>query len=310
MSDPFEVEVKKGTFSLSVKGLKPMAQVGQYLADAVGVVGEPLGIVKDSLANYRVYRQEAALLALKRGQEIADEKGETIKNISPKVLAPWLEGASSEDPRKENLLELWATLLACEKDEFDPTTIAFMTILKSIGPKEAEIMANLVSMDAMDSVNSNAKGTYLTFSLDDVVARNMKRVEYLSEYFLSRDYLWRTLNAPDVTGSDICPLVEKRICGRISDLCIHNGHSGTGYPRDTDSLEILCFAGAVERANFSFSNGPRRLTGKIYSPTVLGAKLFRLINQDRLFIDLEGRNLNEVFNSLKYRKVRIVDLKS
>ena len=86
MESGFEIEVTKGEFSLKAKGFKPLTQVGQYIADAAGVIGEPLGYLKDTFASYRVHREQAAAVAMLRAKQIAEERGSKLSSVSHKFL--------------------------------------------------------------------------------------------------------------------------------------------------------------------------------------------------------------------------------
>ena len=158
MVEPFELEVSKGSFQLKVKGFKPLAQVTQYVADFVGIVGEPVGTLTDTLRNYRIHRAESAAAAMLRAKQIAAEQGRRLPAVSPKMLSPWIEGASSEDLSSENILELWARLLASATAEFDPVLLAFIEICKKIGPREAKTLSSLININCFSGISCSIEG--------------------------------------------------------------------------------------------------------------------------------------------------------
>lgn len=138
MNESTKFEINVHGFSLKFEGSGYVSRIGHYVADAVGVVGEPLGYVTDRMGNWRIHQEKAAAAAMLRAKEIADEEGRVLSKPSPKFLAPWIEGASSEDIDGENISELWARLLTQTTEEFSAKQVQLIHALNGIGPREAK----------------------------------------------------------------------------------------------------------------------------------------------------------------------------
>jgi len=307
--EPFEVELAAGSYSLKVKGFRPIAQISQYLADAVGVIGEPLGLAKDSLKRFRIHRDEAAAAALLRAKEIAQEDGsDLVRKISPKLLAPWIEGASFEDTTEENILELWAQILATAPDGFSPVTIAFMEICKRIGPREAQVLGGLVNFDLYTAVKSNGDGSVVRFlNLDGITERNSLYISRIFSEFLRRNKDLQSCS--NRVPMEIFSLLEKRIVGRMESFLVdsnkygwgRHGVSGSRHGVSEEVLGILEFAGVTHRRELTITSvDGRKVKATWCEPTSMGLRFFEIINRRKLII--EG-SLDSHFSSLKLRKV-------
>ena len=136
-SDEIEVTAKPDSFCLKAKG-GAASRLGHQIADVISPFSGLLGAIGDHVDQYRMLRKEAAAAALLRARELKLLAGEQPHPVSQKILAPWLEGASTEDLGTENLLELWARILAKSPEEVDAAFLRYIDITKNIGPKEAE----------------------------------------------------------------------------------------------------------------------------------------------------------------------------
>lgn len=144
-------------------------------ADIISPASQGLGAVGDAIQQFRVHRKVAAALALERMKQIKEEQGEPVTPISPKILAPWLEGVSSEDPQDEVIRELWARMLANATDETVSETLVSIGICKSLTKREAECF-----VDMMSRLQNETSSTLSSDKAD--------RQTYLYEYKLHMSY--------------------------------------------------------------------------------------------------------------------------
>ena len=169
-----EIELKANVDGVSIKTTGNAAtRLANQLADIISPFSGIFGTAGDAVNRYRLYREDAAAAALKRAAEIRQEKGLGIDNISPKVLAPWIEGASSEDITGDNITEIWATILASSDKETVSIDLIFIGICKSLSFKDAkffketmdyfyiEYLSEYISPDAKDMEFIKAKRSTL-----------------------------------------------------------------------------------------------------------------------------------------------------
>lgn len=279
MSNEFEFEIVKGSFSLKVRGLKPAVQVSQYLADAVGVIGEPLGYVKDSLQQFRIHRAQASAAAMLRAKEIAESKGEKIKSVTPKLLAPWIEYSSREEVNEENLLELWAQILASAPEGFDSNYLAFMELCSRIGPREAEFIKILYNSGKPKDGWSIPHGiTGGNMDKAGAICAQLRLGEValfdteLSSPLPPHDHTDATLNANRILAQRRDQLVKEALKDHPMDyasvLCVTLQEAKAGvrryiYPSNAsvnahsafDISDVLIRQGAAELVNYPQENG-------------------------------------------------------
>lgn len=307
MVEPFELEVSKGSFQLKVKGFKPLAQVSQYVADFVGIVGEPVGTITDTLRNYRIHRAESAAAAMLRAKQIAAEEGKRLPAVSPKMLSPWIEGASSEDLHSENILELWARLLASATAEFDPVLLAFIEICKKIGPREAKTLSSLININCFSGISCSIEGGgRRIISLDEEKKSNLR---YLDRMVKKLPHDIDTLSL-DPAEFSCLPLLQGRMCGKVANVSLTSGSAGRNFGGD-EELMVLEFLGVVTSEDVHWQIGPQVLKCTLYEPTPLGVKFFEIIHQDELTIkDISlasenfGDQLHRHSSKLKRNKLR------
>src|SRR5262249_16300538 len=67
------------------------------------------------------------------------ERIETAQ-IPPKILLPWLEGASLETDETESLSDAWAGLFVRAAKSSDAVVVSYMETLKKLGKREAELL--------------------------------------------------------------------------------------------------------------------------------------------------------------------------
>jgi hypothetical protein len=153
MPDPetkFEVEVSGAGGKVAVSG-DGAARLANALADFISPVTQPLGAIGDVVENFRIHQKMAATLALERAKEIKRGHNEPLGPVSRKILAPWIEGASSEDVGRENVAELWAQILAAAPESFDSRFAAFIAVARNIGPREDEFLVALAGDQDLNS---------------------------------------------------------------------------------------------------------------------------------------------------------------
>ncbi len=280
-TEPFELEVQSSGFSIKVRGFKPIAQVSQYLADSVGLLGEPLGTAKDALSRFRIHRAEAAVAAMQRAQDVAKSQGlEIPSDISPKFLAPWLEGASSEDLSEENILEIWAQVLASSPANFSAIHLAMVDVCRRIGPAEADYISKIVNIETYDHIRIGDDGVWRALSLANIEANNAFYMEKLFRELHRRDKL-RSVDTDMISG--FVSLLEKRVVGRIVGLHLLTDQSGIGQFSDPNVVQVLVFSGAAVLRDLKFKfDDDCLLFVRYIEPTSIGLRLFELLNREKL----------------------------
>ncbi len=153
---------KRTKVTISKSGLKidlPSTQasaVGEQIQTLFSPVVEGAGLIGDYI---RFFRQAATIRAMKRVQEIATESGVKLSPVSPKIIVPWVEAVSLEDPNSP-LIDWWANLLVrgASGVSLRPYLIELM---KQIGPEEAKFLETLwkaVSEYYHDKSNAEVPG--------------------------------------------------------------------------------------------------------------------------------------------------------
>lgn len=286
MNDESSIEVSVSGFSLKMSGSKAVAQTVQYAADAIGIIGEPLGMIKDSLHSYRIYRQDAVKITMQRAKQIKSENGVEVHPVSQKYLVNWLEGASSEDPHGDNILELWAQLLADAGADFDPTLLALNNILRSIGNNEAIALKNMIRTDNMMGTHYNG-GTYSPrFDLEDrcykinlaiAQAANKVILEFATAAVRSGNTDFRTV---DLTRC--ARIISRTMNGVCGSITVSRINSGGRAIHDPSKYLILEHNGALRSSQICFESDLCRVNLKFFTPTAIGLKLIEKINAKRL----------------------------
>lgn len=143
MSDEKNSEIKVSGFSLSIAG-DSISRIAGYAADVIGMIGEPAGIVTDTLRAIRKRRDVAAQLTLARASELAGGVDFVTKKPT-KLLLPIIEGSSREDIYGENISEIWARMLVNCPDEFDSIAAAAIDCLGRMGPRDAQALQEIAN---------------------------------------------------------------------------------------------------------------------------------------------------------------------
>lgn len=276
MSEPFEIELRKGEYSLRAKGLKPISQVGQYVADAIGIIGEPLGYLKDSLHNFRIHREASAAAAMIRAKEIANSEGRQISNVSTKFLASWIEGASRENINDENnILELWSLLLARSEEDFDPMFAAFMDVLQKIGPSEAKILDNLIDFERPTSYLIESNSFLAQVSIDEKADKNDKVIAAFCGLY--------NINIKNhaIDTFDCLKYINNRLIGEVTQIEISKNGRGISGFGSVRSYRVLESAGVLKSRKVYF----RDISGKtfcadLFETSFIGVELVSEIKHD------------------------------
>lgn len=296
--DVFEITFDK--YSAKLPGGRPINQVLQYFADAVGLIGEPLGMAKDKLSHYRMQRAEAAAIAMRRAIDIKEARGERIEPITPKLLTNWIEGVSMEDAESENILELWARLLADGGALFDSELQAHIDLLKKIGPKEAEAVDRMFKIRLSKGVIGEPGGAMRYIMDIDSVELQNNAVFKMLEMVIDRHLAL----APDVERVDlnrISRLISKLIQGSVFSVRYQKGRSGKGFGKFDSTYIILEHAGLVSNRRFKRSVGDCELELKWAAPTPICISLFARLNREKLTIP-SSVNINDVFLQAKFSR--------
>ena len=98
--------------------------------NAFGLVGDQISYA----------RRSAAIRAASAASAQLKEEGITRADIPPKVLLPWLEGASLETDEQENLTQAWAGLFVRAAKSPDAVTVSYIETLKRLGKEEASLL--------------------------------------------------------------------------------------------------------------------------------------------------------------------------
>ena len=85
-------------------------------------------------------RSQAAIRAAAKAAKMLKDEGISAAQIPPKILLPWLEGASLETNETESLTDAWAGLFARAAKSSDAVVVSYMETLKKLGKDEAELL--------------------------------------------------------------------------------------------------------------------------------------------------------------------------
>ncbi|CUI61277.1 hypothetical protein [Cognatishimia activa] len=288
MTDQPSFEFVRNGTSLKLTGLGPVSQIAQYAADAIGVVGEPLGMVKDQLSSFRIQRAEAATIAMKRAEEIRKTEGLKLEPVSTKYLSNWLEGASCEDSLQDNVLELWAQLLSQSSSKFDARYLAYNEVLRKIGPQEAEVIRSFYNPLFLPAggyeLDGNLRRSFLSHDSESI---NETLLVLIFKLF-QRGKL--QFNANEFPKWNTCKNIFSHLLdGFLCELKVSYGETFMSLQTEGNPEIVLEHAGvAVVRSDSAVNEFGHRLTLKWATPTKIGEGLFSVLNRDRLNLDPDG----------------------
>lgn len=133
-----EVEASASGIKLGATG-GGAARLSGALADVLSPFSESMGFLGDRMTDLR---RAAAYRAAKKSAEMLAADGITSGNVPPKILLPWLEGASVEtESDGDTLKNAWAGLLARAVKSSDAVVVSYIEVLKKLGSKEAELLS-------------------------------------------------------------------------------------------------------------------------------------------------------------------------
>jgi hypothetical protein len=286
MTEEPALEIEKGTFSLRLKGSPAIVQISQYAADAIGVIGEPLGVIKDSLKSYRINRAESVAIALQRARMIREQQQKSIGPVSQKYLANWIEGASSEDANGPNILELWARLLASSNFEFDSKLLAYNDVLRKIGPLEAKLISTLLRPSNLSGLISDGDSIRRHATSDECKIRSREVANLAANYlagFLNNQSEPSTIfdNRKRLHGCRL--LINSAMSGKCIRLSISHGSGGIGVG-STKGFDVLEHAGVIAIDGVRVTQGDIRVEVDYCWPTSIGLGMYETVNQEKLRI--------------------------
>jgi hypothetical protein len=153
-ADSLKVEASATSIAIEVKG-RGASRAADALLDIISPFTNALGLLGDQFSNAR--RAAAIRAAAKAAKQLKDE-GISSARIPPKILLPWLDGASLETDEAEgdSLTDAWAGLFVRAAKSSDAVTISYIETLKKLGKEEAE----LLQFFAMDTSPSYSQKFY------------------------------------------------------------------------------------------------------------------------------------------------------
>jgi hypothetical protein len=266
--DKLELELSQEGGRISASG-SGASRLVHALADFVSPVTQGLGAIGDSVEVYRIHRRLSAIAALERAKELIEQEGKKPHPVSPKILTPWLEGASSEDLHGDNIIELWARILAASPEQFDSSIVAFIDVCRHIGPKEATLIPKLIQAEVY--LEDGFSDSIEALSMDKVIgtfAQSMVLGHTKNEK-IDFDRLQKSYDEWPIRIDGII----------ITQVFAHSG--GAGTYRDTIdrdvalSLQILAREGFAEFSERSFTQGNNSAGIKYARGTRLTYEFFR-----------------------------------
>jgi len=294
LSDEPNLEFEGKGVSLRIKGLKPLAQVSQYAADTIGIIGEPLGLIKDKLAAFRLNQVEASAIAMQRAKDIKADRGEVSEPISQKYLASWIEGSSNEDVTSDNILELWARLLANSSSEFDARFLAYNDALRKIGPKEALIINRFIQPRYITGLRSGSGSEFFRWCTTENCTHNCEKLVslYFGKLKDNEIPLPSVINHKDIRKCS--RIIGRLLDGHLISFHISSDSSGLGTGEIDGVAEVLEHAGLVKihERDFKADNGTK-IELRWGVPTAIGLGLYFEINRDRLSVSRDHLDSDE-----------------
>lgn len=134
--DKVSLEASADGVKLNASG-SIVSDAGAALLDSISPFTNAAGYIGDRIADAR---RTAALRSAKKAKEMLGREGITSGDVPPKIMLPWLEGASLELDDDDVLQTAWAGLLARAVKSSDAVVISYIEVLKKIGADEAELL--------------------------------------------------------------------------------------------------------------------------------------------------------------------------
>jgi hypothetical protein len=126
------VNVGQDGANLNIEGVAPV----NTLVDLLSPFSHGMGWIGDRFSDLR---RKSAIRAARKAKELLAAEGIVRGDIPPKILLPWLEGASLET-EEDSLTDMWAGLLARAVKSSDAVNISYIETLKRLGKKEAQLL--------------------------------------------------------------------------------------------------------------------------------------------------------------------------
>lgn len=153
IGSPLKADVKVGERSAD--------KLVDALVDTFSPATETLGLFGDVI---RLARVEVAAQITQHAKRIADEAGLKLQAPPLKFLVPFFERASTEDASEDNLMDMWAKLLAAAGSNYDARQMRFTSILAELSGEQARILDAIAhNYDGVIGINSDPDG--LTYEL-------------------------------------------------------------------------------------------------------------------------------------------------
>lgn len=276
--------------------------------DALSPFTEILGALGDEVRRLRIHREMTAMETLKKAKQIRDERGIDSGPVSPKLLAPWLEGASLEDDGEQNISELWAALLAESPKSFSSEYAIFIEILRKIGRKEAQALEEFIPHHGRSGVqgfSGELDGIYR-----EIIDRHIEKIKhYLEESRGDIEKLSTEIFSPFNMRENKSHTYPVRACSMYASTSDKFGRScftsSDFLKQHRDALPVLEHAGLVSLRQIFFSDEQEEVGGYfiLYELTHLGQKLLRIIHP----VYTEGRVIStdaDGKETVIYRKIR------
>jgi hypothetical protein len=122
-----------------------------------GLIGDKLAHKRDLL---RIQREEALTAILVRAAPRLDSIKAPIKPIPLKLLVPFLENASLEDPRDSNLIEMWANRLVSSAENYSGDNVYYVRLISQISSVQARLFEDIVGPRGPRSVLLSMEENY------------------------------------------------------------------------------------------------------------------------------------------------------
>ncbi len=234
----------------------------------------------------KLYNQRSAEKALILAKELIEEQGKTVEPTNPKILAPWLEGVSLEDPEDETVIELFANILARGDKSTVTEQIVMINFCKSLGSFEADRFLKIMEFfdlevggyDEKRLESENGVGFGLSFlalldsSIDSVeeLSSAIERTKWKKLGLLK--FAWSTNKKISVTRpkendyADGFPYFATEVSNEhtVSELNSTN--------------EDLVHLGLLRLKNLNFEFEKFHFHYAILLPTNLGAKFYKVVS--------------------------------
>lgn len=261
-------------------------RIGSSIADALSPFTEVLGALGDEVRRFRIHREEKALATLIKAKDIREKRGIEARTVSPKLLAPWLEGASLEDDSEQNISDIWATLLAEAPSEFSADYAVLISTLALLGRKEADALEAFVPDHFHEPIGAGIPGemdgVYGEW-IEDLFEPLRKSFDYsksnavdqLFELFNDRQKDHRSLNGHPVRAT--FAYVTKVREGGGGAATLQNSKFSHEHGK---ALKVLERVGLLTSHSLEFSDEEIGVGGYIvlYELSDLGRRLLRIIH--------------------------------